>query len=192
VNVAVGDNSKRRWRRNGKVLAVFAGATMLTACASTTPTPQSAPTPRPRDLQLRPVLAMAPLGNATCPATSHDAASSTTPVSACSADGTTLYTLGAAAVTGNQVSAVSVQDSAGSGTSQIQVTFDHAGTAALATLTTQLAAKSEPQSQMAIYVHGRVQSAPLVMAPITAGVVAIAGNFTKAKAQQLVDGLAAG
>jgi len=72
------------------------------------------------------------------------------------------------------------------------VALDDAGTAALANVTKELAAKPAPQSQLAIYVHGRVQSAPVVMTPLTAGDLIIAADFTKAQAQQLVDGLAVG
>jgi preprotein translocase subunit SecD len=143
-----------------------------------------------RDLQLRPVLTMTPLGSGTCPSADRDAADSTTPVSACSADGSLLFSLGVAAVGGDQVSSVSVQDSAAGGTVEIHVDLDDTGTAALANVTKELATKPAPQSQLAIYVHGRVQSAPVVMAPLTSGTVVIAGDFTKAQAQQIVDGLA--
>jgi preprotein translocase subunit SecD len=111
-------------------------------------------------------------------------------VSACSTDGTNLYSLGPAVVSGEQVASVTVQDSATGGTAEIQVALNDAGTAALSTMTTDLAGKASPQSQLAVYVHGRVQSAPTVMAPITTGSVTITGDFTKAQAQQIVDGLA--
>lgn len=131
---------------------------------------------------------MTQLGTASCPSSDHDAASGTTPVSACSTDGSTLYSLGPAAVSGDQVSSLSVDDSAGS--AAIQVSLDDAGSTALTDATTALAAKTAPQSQLAIYVHGRVLSAPVVMAPLTSGTVTIAGGFTHAQAQQIVDGLA--
>jgi preprotein translocase subunit SecD len=94
-------------------------------------------------------------------------------------------------VSGGQVSSVSVQDSTGGGSTEIQVALDDAGTTALTNATTQLATMPAPQSQLAIYVHGRAQSAPTVMTPITSGSVTIAGDFTKAQAQQMVGGLAA-
>jgi preprotein translocase subunit SecD len=82
----------------------------------------------------------------------------------------------------------SVQDSGGS--AEIQVSLDGAGTTALSSVTTELAGKPAPESQLAIYVHGRVLSAPVVMAPLTSGTMIIAG-FTGGQAQQIVDGLAA-
>jgi preprotein translocase subunit SecD len=110
-----------------------------------------------------------------------------TPVASCSADGKTLYSLGAAAVSGDHVASVSdPKASSGGPPWQIEVALDSTGKAALAALTQDLATKTPPQSQMAIYVHGRVRSAPLVMQPITAGIVAIACACTQMQADQLV------
>lgn len=189
--VAVGTSDRRRVTRWGTV-GVLAAVALLAGCGSSTAASPSGSSAGGRDLQLRPVLAMTLPGSGSCPSADRDAAGSTTPVSACSTDGSTLYSLGPAAVTGSQVSSLSVQDAAAGGTAEIQVALDDAGTAALANVTKELAAKPAPQSQLAIYVHGRVQSAPVVMAPLTSGDLTIAGDFTKAQAQQLVDGLAVG
>jgi len=185
--VTVRTSDRRHGRALGVALVMVAAVTMVAGCGSSATPPGS--TVGERDLQLRPVLSTTPLGTASCPSADRDVAASTTPVSACSADGSTLYSLGAAAIVGAQVSSLSVQDSASGGTAEIQVALDDSGTAALANLTKELASRPAPQSQLAIYIHGRAQSAPTVMEPITSGSITITGNFTKAQAQQLVDGL---
>jgi preprotein translocase subunit SecD len=175
------------------ILTLLTATTMLAAC-STDPT--SAPTTAstgsspsgPADLQLRPVLAEGPVGTATCPTWAQDAASRDDAVAACSTDGQILYSLGPASVTGDQISSASVQVSDGS--AQVVIAFDEAGKTALSTITAQLAGKVEPQSQLAIYLHGRVQSAPSVHEAVTGGVIAIYGGYTPAEAQQIVDQLA--
>ncbi len=188
---AVRDDSPDRVRLAVVLPALLLGLSFLTACGSpTSPTATSTASQGGRDLQLRPVLAVSPPGASACPSENRDAASTSSPVTACSTDGKLLYSLGAAGVIGDQIASVSVQDSASGGTSEIQVTLNDAGTSALSKMTTDLASKSDPQSQMAIYIHGRVQSAPSVMAPITTGAVTVAGDFTHAQAQQIVDGLA--
>jgi preprotein translocase subunit SecD len=143
------------------------------------------------DLQLRPVLSVEPWGNATCPAGESEAASSS-PVTACSADGTELYTLGPAGVSGEQIATATVEDSAVAGTAEIRVSLNEAGTAALSTMTAELAGKAAPQSQLAIYSQGQVQSAPAVMEPIITGSVVIAGDFSREQAQRILDGIAVG
>ena len=80
---------------------------------------------------------------------------------------------------GSQVSSLSVQDAPTGETAEIRVTLDSAGTAALANLTKGLAAKPARRTVLAIYIHRRVQSAPLVMTAITSGAITIAGDFTK-------------
>jgi preprotein translocase subunit SecD len=104
-------------------------------------------------------------------------------------DGATLYSLGPAGVAGDQVASATVQDSASGDTAEIQVALTDAGSTSLSTMTTDLAGGAAPQSQLAVYVHGRVLSAPTVMAPITSGSITIAGDLTKAQAQAIVDGL---
>jgi preprotein translocase subunit SecD len=161
--------------------------TLLSGCASSKTAAEPSTSAVKHDLQLRPVLTEAPIGSSTCPSAAHDENASTTPVAACSADGKTLYSLGAAAVSGYQVASVSDPIASSGGPPwQIEVALDSTGKAALATLTQDLVAKTPPQSQMAIYVHGRVRSAPTVMEPITAGMVAIACGCTQMQADQLV------
>jgi preprotein translocase subunit SecD len=178
----------RRGRALAVALVMLVAVSLVAGCGSSAATSRGS-TAGERDLQLRPVLSTAPLGAASCPSTNRDGAASATPVSACSADGSTLYSLGAAVIGGAQVSSLSVQDSSVGGAAEIQVILDGSGKAALANLTKELVSKPAPQSQVAIYIHGRVQSAPAVMEPITSGALTITGDFTRAQAQQLVDGL---
>jgi len=139
------------------------------------------------DLQLRPVLSEAPTASCTLPRVAAPPAKS--PVEACSADGTLRYTLGPAAVTGNQVASISVAKSAVVGSPEIDITLDAKGSAALAAITGQLAGNDPTRSQLAVYVHGQVQSSPSVSQSIQGGSVVITGDFTTAQAQAIVDGL---
>jgi preprotein translocase subunit SecD len=92
-------------------------------------------------------------------------------------------------VTGGQVATIAVGDSSGGGGADIDVTLDDAGSAALASITGELSVKSPPQSQLAIYVLGQVQSAPTVSEEIVGGAVVINGDFTTAQAQEIVERL---
>jgi preprotein translocase subunit SecD len=170
------------------VLALVA-TTLLAGCTSTKTASQPSQSPAPHDLQLRPVLAEAPIGTSTCPTATHDETASMSPMYACSDDGKTLNSLGPAGVTGDQVAAVSLAPNNSGGPKepiQVLVTFTSTGSAAIQQMTRDLATKSPPESQMAIYVAGRVKSSPMVEEPIIGGSLVISGNFTQAQADQLV------
>ena len=92
-------------------------------------------------------------------------------------------------MTGKHVAAISVGTGAVAGGPEIDITLDAEGSAALAAVTGQLAVQEPPQSQLAIYVHGEVQSSPFVSQSIQGGSVVITGGFTTAQAQAIVDGL---
>jgi len=180
---------------NAVLIAVFVVAgcsTAPTPTVSSTVTQSPSPTVRPvadQDLQLRPVLTAEPAAKGACPPPHSAEPASTSPIKACSVDGTVLYSLGPAAVTGGQVATLAVGDSSAGGGAEIDVTLDAAGSTALTSITEELSVKSPPQSQLAIYVLGQVQSAPTVSEAILGGAVVISGDFTTSQAQEIVDGL---
>lgn len=136
-------------------------------------------------LQLRPVLAVDPGSVAACASLGAAVASPASPTRGCSTDGSMLYTLGPAVVSGAQIKSVAASAGSG-GSAEIDVALDSQGTTALATFTQALAADGSP---MAICVNGVVASAPTVMEPITTGQVVISGDYTLDTAKKLVDEL---
>lgn len=96
------------------------------------------------------------------------------------------YTLGKVELNGTRVTEVKATAGPDTGTSWIvSLSLDDEGTKSFTRLTTELAAKTPPQNQLAIVVRGRVVSAPTVMSPITGGEVQINSNFTRQDAEKL-------
>jgi hypothetical protein len=133
----------------------------------------------PESVQFRAVLSAEPKG---C-----EAATTATPDgTACGADGTR-YTLGPVALDGTHVTEVRTGQSQGNSdlSWQVNLTLDGEGEATFTKLTTDLAAKTPPQNQLAIVVRGKVVSAPTVMSAIPGGKVQITSQFSKADAEKL-------
>lgn len=102
---------------------------------------------------------------------------------ACDSDGNR-YLLGKVELDGARVT--EVKAAAGQDLAWIvNLSLDDEGSQSFTRLTTELAAKTPPQNQLAIVVNGRVVSAPTVMSPITGGKVQISSNFTKQDAEKL-------
>ncbi len=184
--------------RGMRALVVVAAIALTTACSST-PSSTSSASPRPqtsslsgRDigLQLRPVLEATATSETTCRETGSPAAEeppTRSPVTACSTDGSMVYSLGPAVVLGTQWESLRVDDSQGEAT--IVAVLDPSGSTALTKATADLATEETPKNQLAFYAQGRVVSAPSVTQPIYGGVAVIAGGWTRAEAQDLVDSL---
>lgn len=133
--------------------------------------------PAPEAVQFRRIVKTEPGACATTSATT------TTPDgTACGSDGVR-YTLGKVELDGSRVSEVkaALRD-----TWYVGLSLDQEGARLFDRLTTDLAAQTPPQNQLAIVIHGRVVTAPTVSAPITGGKVEITGNFTKKDAEKLV------
>ncbi len=113
------------------------------------------------------------------------ASASATNVKACSADGTILYNLGPAAVTGEQVADLSVQRGA-SNNYEVAVRFTTSGASALQSLTGELASQDSPNNQLAFYARGVVQSSPYVSAAIDSGTAVVTGFANESEANQFV------
>lgn len=133
--------------------------------------------PAPEAVQFRRVVKTEPGACATTSATT-----ATPDGTACGSDGIR-YTLGKVELDGSRVSEVkaALRD-----TWYVGLSLDQEGARLFDRLTTDLAAKTPPQNQLAIVVHGRVVTAPTVSAPISGGKVEITGNFTKKDAEKLV------
>ena len=113
------------------------------------------------------------------------------------------YALGAAAVRGTQISEATAGRSASSNQWAVMLTLNHAGTAALDTLTSHLyhsygtAAGAGDDNDVwldsiADVLDGNVISAPQTEGPITDGKLSIQANFTKEQAQVLAAQLQGG
>jgi preprotein translocase subunit SecD len=94
------------------------------------------------------------------------------------------YSLGEVELDGSHVTEVKVVAGQNSDW-YVNLKLDSEGTRLFGDLTTDLAAKTPPQNQLAIVVRGRVVSAPTVMSAITGGDVQIASNFSKQDAEKL-------
>lgn len=189
----------------GMRVVVVASSLLLVACgtASTAPTSSrgssAAGSPRPSasdvsghdtGLELRKVLDAQPTAPGQCAASSSaNAAPTTGSVTACASDGTVVYTLGPAVVTGTQWESIGLREDAATGAWQVGALLDPSGSSALTQATGELAVEDEPRNQIAFYLHGSVQSAPTVSQPVYGGRVIIASGLEKADAQQLVDDL---
>jgi preprotein translocase subunit SecD len=191
--------SRNRWRTADRSLALVAvGATavvvvLLVVLAvrprsevppTTSPTPSAAAGYR---LEIRPVLTLGVASSGSCPSPVQQPASATG-VRACSADGTQVYTLGPAAVTGEEFAGLDAAGSSGPGSGFVVVTrLTDAGSAHLKAVTTTLATQPAPQNQLAFYAGGVVLSAPYVSQPILGGSAVVGGFSSLATAQQFVD-----
>ena len=194
--------SRNRWRTADRSLALVAvGATAVVVvllvvlavrprseAPTTSPTPSAAAGYR---LEIRPVLTLGVATSGSCPSPVQQPGSATG-VQACSADGTQVYTLGPAAVTGEEFAGLVAQpDAAGStgpGSGFVVVTrLTDAGSAHLKAVTTTLATQPAPQNQLAFYAGGLVLSAPYVSQPILGGSAVVGGFSSLATAQQFVD-----
>lgn len=105
---------------------------------------------------------------------------------ACDSEGNR-YLLGKVELDGTRVTEVKAAAAQGDTAWIVNLSLDDEGSQSFARLTTELAAKTPPQNQLAIVVNGRVVSAPTVMSPITGGKVQISSNFTKQDAEKLAD-----
>lgn len=181
-----------------RVAVPLLAATLLCACSAGAPTstPSGGSTTRAaaslsgRDvgLQLRPVLEVQPANAAQCTSASG-APPSTAPVTACASDGSLVYSLGPAVVTGTQWDTLRVDDVSVPGTTQIDALLDPSGSSALTQATGELFSNDEPRNQLAVYAEGVVLSAPTVQQPIYGGALVIAGGLTNDEAQALLDRL---
>jgi len=184
-----------RWRVVDRALAaavvaaLVVGAVVLfshrvsPAPGPTGPSPSA--TPAGYALQIRPVLTVSPVGATPC-ATAPVQTPAAEPATACSVDGTLVYTLGPAAVAGDGIANMQAQaDSAGGGF-DVVVQLTSAGSAALATTTALLAQQQSPQNQLAFYSRGEVLSSPSVVTAIVGGVAQIGGFPTLADAEAFV------
>lgn len=164
-------------RRHLRRFISFVCVPFLAACSSGAP---SAPT----ELQIRPVLGETTGTTETCPRPVQVSPTASN-VKACSADGTTLYTLGPAAVTGDEVSDTQVQSDASNGYAVV-VRFSDSGASAFQALTRQLASQDAPNNQFAFYVRGVVQSSPYVSEEINSGTTEITGFPSESQASQFL------
>jgi len=174
------DPMGERRSRRGAMTAAAAAAVLLAACAST-PAPAAT-----GDLQLRPVVDVAPTTATSCTGTPSPA-SATATMTACDTARQLVFTLGPARVTAADVRAVSVAPEATDGSGPaVLVSLDANGAATFATWTRELAAQPSPQNQITIVVGGQVQSAPYVQESIVGGNLEISGLASRQVAEALV------
>jgi preprotein translocase subunit SecD len=189
---------RARWRTIDRYLAaaavtavavgvvLFAGHTIRPSSAVPTgPGPAGAlPAATGFKIEIRPVLTETQAAPGSCPQPVQQPATATD-VRACSADATFLFSLGAAAVTGEQFEGITVQPDASTGF-DVAFRLTPAGAIAFHALTGRLATQQSPRNQLAIYAQGLVQSSPFVSAPITGGNGLIAGFTSETDAHRFV------
>jgi preprotein translocase subunit SecD len=135
-------------------------------------------------IEIRPVLTETQAAPGSCPQPDQQPATATD-VRACSADGSFLFSLGAAAITGEEFADISVQPDASTGF-DVAFRLSPTGASALHALTSRLATQQSPKNQLAIYAQGLVQSSPFVSEPITGGSGLIAGFTSETDAHRFV------
>jgi preprotein translocase subunit SecD len=119
-----------------------------------------------------------------CTSTTAPAASvAGQPLVACAQNGSQVYVLGPAEVTGAAIAAVGTDESS-SGTA-VAVTLDRAGDAALLAMTTRLGSLQPPRNQLALVLDGRVLTAPTVVTPLTGGPIPVGTDLSRAEAAAL-------
>ncbi|QFR02129.1 CHAT domain-containing protein [Streptomyces phaeolivaceus] len=129
-----------------------------------------------------------------CPsdATSAEETAASTPLSEpvvlCDVRDPITYLLGAAALTGDDVTEAESSYAADRGW-HILLSFDTAGGKKFAQLTARLATQVSPRNQLAITAGGRVVSAPYVTQALTEGRVEISGSFDERQATEIADEL---
>jgi preprotein translocase subunit SecD len=106
----------------------------------------------------------------------------------CRSDGSAKYLLEPAFIRGTQVTdAQAALPQNGAGGWEVNLTFDNAGSQALADVSAKLVKKPSPQNQFAIVLDGLVQSSPYFQSEILGGTATISGNFTQQSAKELAN-----
>lgn len=147
------------------VLAVGAPATTFTA-----PSPSASPTGPSDPAWVTPQLASQ--AEATDCASAPVVVAADRALVACAADGSQVYVLGPAGVTGSAIT--TVETDFGTGTSSLLVELTPAGDTALTAMTSRAAALPSPRNQVALVLDGRVLRAPVAVEPSTGGPLQIA------------------
>lgn len=115
------------------------------------------------------------------------------PTVACDTTGPVKYALGAAALTGRDVTSAKASYDPQLGNSWIvNLDLTSAGGARFAQLTGTLSQQLPPANQIGIMLDRRVLSAPSVSQSITGGKVQITGSFTRAAAEDLAAQISSG
>jgi len=145
-------------------------------------------------LELRPVLDEQPASAGQCSSgasasPSINAAATASPVTACATDGSLVYTLGPAVVTGTRWDSMRLDQDPASGAWQIFALLDPQGASAFTQATAELSTEDDPRNMIAFYYRGTVEAAPTVQQPIYGGRVVFGQGLDKASAQQLLDEL---
>lgn len=110
------------------------------------------------------------------------------PLVTCDQAGKAKYSLGPTVLDGGQVSgAIAKPDPSSPGAFLVSITFTRAGASTWAGFTA-----SHVGDQAAFVLDGEVLSAPKIASAITSGATEIAGDFTRAQAQQLAGTLSGG
>ncbi len=127
------------------------------------------------NFQMRPVLQMTSAKSAHCPTSIDSAPNPERPAVACSIDHQYRFALGAAFLTGQDVTAATPAPAPGSSTWTVNLELTESGRATVLVATTSLARLKPPRNKAAIMVDGFVVSAVNVTGPVSGGVEVSAG-----------------
>jgi preprotein translocase subunit SecD len=115
------------------------------------------------------------------------------PMVACDPTGPVKYALGAAALTGRDVTGAKASSDTQLGNGwTVNLDLTSAGGAKFAQVTSTLSQQGPPANQIGIVLDRRVLSAPSVAQTITGGKVQISGSFTQAAAEDLAAQISSG
>lgn len=114
------------------------------------------------------------------------------PLITCDETLTYKYLLGPALISGDAVTSAYANIPQSSVSWEVGLEFDDDGAADFLTVTTHLAAQTEPMNQFAIVLDDQVISAPSVSTAISGGRASISGSFTQATATSLANVLTYG
>jgi preprotein translocase subunit SecD len=112
---------------------------------------------------------------------------SKTSLLACDREGQLKYMLGPAIIEGVDIADATAGIEQGQTQFSVQLRFKGSGTDKFGKATNQLYTLTQPLSQFAIVLDGKVISAPVVNGPIPGGSASITGSFTQASAKDLAD-----
>nr|WP_269779143.1 protein translocase subunit SecD [Propioniciclava soli] len=109
------------------------------------------------------------------------------PLITCDREGTTKFLLGPALLTGDMLTNAQAGIPQGQVSWIVNLQFNDVGTGIFSTVSSDLAARTEPQNQFAIVLDSQVISAPRMNEPIPNGQAQISGDFTQQTANDLAN-----
>lgn len=142
-----------------------------------------------KTFQMRAVLSTQPASESQCLASPQASPAPAVETTACTRDHTSLYVLGPAFETNENIADVTVREPVQSSDYQVDITFDEQGAHQLADASARLYELPPPQNRFAYVIDGVVTGSAFFQEPILGGAATMTGPFTKDSATELADGI---